>query len=44
VGLLGFGEVTLGSHRLSNAINGTVVLALLSFAPERIWGKYASRH
>jgi hypothetical protein len=44
VGLLGFGEVALGSHGLSNAINGTVVLALLSFLPEWIWGKYASRH
>jgi hypothetical protein len=44
VGLLGFGWVTLGSHGLSNAINGTVVLALLSFVPEWIWGKYASSH
>jgi hypothetical protein len=44
VGLVGFGEVTLGPHGLSNAINGTVVLALLSFVPEWIWGKYASRH
>jgi hypothetical protein len=44
VGLLGFGAVTLGPHGLSNAINGTVVLALLSFVPEWVWGKYASRH
>ena len=43
VGLLGLGEAALGSHGLSNAINGTVVLALLSFVPEWIWGKYAQR-
>jgi Kef-type K+ transport system membrane component KefB len=40
VGLIGFGVVTLGAHALNNTISITLVLALLSFIPEMIWGKY----
>jgi hypothetical protein len=40
VSLIGFDAVTLGPHALNNAISFTLVLALLSFVPEMIWGKY----
>jgi hypothetical protein len=39
-GLIGFDVVMLGPHALNNAISLTLVLALLSFVPEMIWGKY----
>jgi hypothetical protein len=42
-GLIGFDVVTLGPHALNNAISFTLVLALLSFVPEMIWGKYRRR-
>jgi hypothetical protein len=42
-GLIGFDVMTLGPHALSNAISFTLVLALLSFVPEMIWGKYGHR-
>ena len=39
VSLLGFGVLTLGPHALNNTVSGTLLLALLSFVPEVIWGK-----
>jgi hypothetical protein len=39
-GLIGFDVVTLGPHALNNAISLTLALALLSFVPEMIWGRY----
>ena len=38
--LLGFG-VMPGTHALNYVIWSTVLLASLSFAPERFWGRYA---
>lgn len=35
--------VIVGAHALSNLVSITTVLALLSFVPEMIWGKYAHR-
>jgi hypothetical protein len=43
VGLIGFGVVTLGPHALGNAISLALLLAVLSFVPEMIWGKYGRR-
>jgi hypothetical protein len=40
VGLLASGVMNLGAHALNNAVSGTLVLVLLSFVPEMIWGKY----
>ena len=40
VGLLAFGELNFGPHGLNNVIWGTLLLALLSFVPEVIWGQY----
>jgi hypothetical protein len=39
-GLLAAGGINLGPHALNNTISITLVLALLSFVPEMIWGKY----
>lgn len=42
-GLIGLGLLNLGPHALTSTISGTLLLALLSFVPEAMWGKYA-RH
>jgi hypothetical protein len=39
-GLLAAGAINLGPHALNNTISITLVLALFSFVPEMIWGKY----
>lgn len=39
-GLIGFDVVRLGPHALNNAISLTLALALLSFVPQMIWGRY----
>jgi hypothetical protein len=43
VGCIGLGVLTFGPHGLNNAVSLTLVLALLSFVPEMIWGKYYPR-
>jgi hypothetical protein len=43
MGLLGLDAITLGPHGLNNTISITLVLALLSFVPEAIWGRYRRR-
>lgn len=43
VGLTGTGAIGWGPHTLKNTISITLVLALLSFVPEAIWGKYGRR-
>lgn len=43
VGLLGAGAITLGFHAIDNTISITLVIALFSFVPEVIWGRYARR-
>ncbi|HEY2465371.1 MAG TPA: hypothetical protein VGI32_15030 [Steroidobacteraceae bacterium] len=43
VGLLGVGAITPGPHTLNNTISITSVLALFSFVPEVIWGRYGRR-
>jgi hypothetical protein len=35
------GVIEPGAHTFSLAINGTLLLALLSFAPEIVWKRYA---
>jgi hypothetical protein len=40
VGLLASGVMSLGSHAINNTISITLVLALISFLPEAIWGRY----
>ena len=42
-GLIGFDVVTLGPHALKNTVSFALLLALLSFVPEMIWGKYLRR-
>lgn len=42
-GLVGFDVMRLGSHALNNVISLALLLALLSFVPEMIWGKYRRR-
>jgi hypothetical protein len=39
--LVASGVVEPGTSTFSNIINGTLLLALLSFAPEMIWKRYA---
>ena len=41
VALLAAGLVDLGPHGLNNAVSATLVLVLLSFAPEFFWKRYA---
>ena len=43
VGLLASGVISLGSHAISNTISITLILALLSFVAEMIWGRYRPR-
>ena len=43
VNLLGFGAIDLGRHALENAVSVTLTLALLSFVPEWILGRYRTR-
>ena len=38
--LLGLAPGMLGEHGLTNATSAALVLALLSFVPEAIWGRY----
>src|ERR1700730_12447510 len=40
-GLLAAGLADFGPHALNNTVSITFVLALLSFAPELIWKRYA---
>jgi hypothetical protein len=39
-GLIGTGLLVSWPHALNNAVSITFVLALLSFVPEALWGKY----
>ncbi|MEO7208038.1 MAG: hypothetical protein ABI145_14950 [Steroidobacteraceae bacterium] len=43
VGLLAAGAINLGLHAINNTISITLMLALFSFVPEAIWGKYGHR-
>lgn len=43
VGLLASGVISLRPHAISNTISITLALALLSFVPETIWGRYRRR-
>lgn len=40
-GLIAAGVLTFGPHALNNFVSITLVLALLSFVFEAIWGKYS---
>jgi hypothetical protein len=39
--LLATGIALLGPHSLNNIVGITLTVALLSFVPEMVWGKYA---
>jgi hypothetical protein len=41
-GLIATGLLVLWPHALNNTVSITFVLALLSFVPEVIWGKYTN--
>jgi hypothetical protein len=41
--LMAAGLVVLGAHAASNVAGAALVLALLSFVPELIWGRYVRR-
>ena len=40
-GLLAANVLSLGPQAANNIVGATLLLVLLSFVPERIWGKYA---
>ncbi|HLY07652.1 MAG TPA: hypothetical protein VKR31_18035 [Rhizomicrobium sp.] len=42
-GLVSTGMRIFGSHAVSNIAGATLILALLSFIPEMLWGRYAGR-
>jgi len=42
-GLVATGMSVFGSHAVSNIVGVTLILVVLSFVPEMVWGRYVSR-